>query len=531
MIERSAPRSAGLAPIVAVEGAIVDGFGEVFGGDGRGGGKVGDGAGDLEDAVVAAGGEALAGHRPFEQGFAGGIERAELADLAGRHCGIGEDALAPKAFELSAAGFDNAFADVGGWLGGAVRAAAELGEFYGRHVDVDIDAVHQRAGDLADITLDLHRRALALAARAEVAARARVHRGDEREICRKGQRRGGPRDGHLFVLHRLPQDLKHAAVKLREFVEKEHAEMCQRDLAGLWHRAATDQPGLRDGVVRRLERAFGDEAAPAGKPGDGMDLCDLKRLFKFERRQYGREPLGEHRFARARRADEEYVMAAGGGNLESTLGGLLAADLGEIGTIRVGVAAELVLAEHKRRDAGRLAGDELRGERGGLFQAPHRKDIYTTDDRRLLGVLFRDEQVGKALFAGGESDRERTADRPDATIKRKLADAQRIDKALAAAEVGICPEHAERDRQVKARTFFADVRRSEVHRRLQKWEKEAAIINRRTYPLARFADRRIRQPDDGYVVLVLLAARRPQVHLNIDHKRVNAINRGRFCNK
>lgn len=43
---------------------------------------------------------------------------------------------------------------------------------YGRYVDLVVDAVYRRAQDLADVPLDLHGRALALAARPKIAARA-----------------------------------------------------------------------------------------------------------------------------------------------------------------------------------------------------------------------------------------------------------------------------------------------------------------------------------------------------------------------
>jgi hypothetical protein len=40
-----------LNPKRAIEGAVLDGFADVFGGDGVGGGEVGDGAGDFQDAM------------------------------------------------------------------------------------------------------------------------------------------------------------------------------------------------------------------------------------------------------------------------------------------------------------------------------------------------------------------------------------------------------------------------------------------------------------------------------------------------
>ncbi len=78
-------------PVAAVEGAVLDGLGEV--GDGKmfRAFQVGDGAGNFEDAVVGAGGEALLLHGAFEQAFGVGAEFAVGADLAGGHLGVGED--------------------------------------------------------------------------------------------------------------------------------------------------------------------------------------------------------------------------------------------------------------------------------------------------------------------------------------------------------------------------------------------------------------------------------------------------------
>ena len=50
---------------------------------------VGDGAGDAEDLVVGAGGEAHLRHGLLEEGLAGGVQLAELTDLAGGHGGVG----------------------------------------------------------------------------------------------------------------------------------------------------------------------------------------------------------------------------------------------------------------------------------------------------------------------------------------------------------------------------------------------------------------------------------------------------------
>src|SRR5260370_27339505 len=82
-----------LRPVGAIQGAVLDGFGDVLGFDGRSFFDVGDGAGDFEDAVVGAGAESLLGHGALEQAFAVGGKFAEGADVAG-----GDLGAATKAF-------------------------------------------------------------------------------------------------------------------------------------------------------------------------------------------------------------------------------------------------------------------------------------------------------------------------------------------------------------------------------------------------------------------------------------------------
>jgi hypothetical protein len=53
-----------------------------------------------------------------------------------------------------------------------------------------------------------------------VAARARVHGGDEHKVARIITRCESSRYGDMPVLERLPQDFERLTRKLREFVEK-----------------------------------------------------------------------------------------------------------------------------------------------------------------------------------------------------------------------------------------------------------------------------------------------------------------------
>ena len=71
-IMRSGPKGEGRTkshPEAAVQGAVLDGLCDVLDRDGWGGFEVGDSAGDLEDAVVGAGAEALLLHGALEEAF------------------------------------------------------------------------------------------------------------------------------------------------------------------------------------------------------------------------------------------------------------------------------------------------------------------------------------------------------------------------------------------------------------------------------------------------------------------------------
>ena len=77
-----------------------------------------------------------------------------------------------------------------------------------------------------------------------VALWAWVHRADELEVGREGQRALRPADGDGFVFHRLAHHLQHAHAKLGQLVQEEHAAVGQADLAGVGLVAAAHQPGV-----------------------------------------------------------------------------------------------------------------------------------------------------------------------------------------------------------------------------------------------------------------------------------------------
>ena len=139
------------------------------------------------------------------------------------------------------------------------------------------------------------------------------------------------RNGDAAFFERLAHGFQHAALELRQFVEKQNAVMRERNFAGRRIDVAAEQAGVAGGVMRRAERpARHERLAGFEQADDAVNLRRLQRFVQRERRQDGGKPFREHGFARARRADQQHIMAARRGDLQRALDGFLAFDFGEI---------------------------------------------------------------------------------------------------------------------------------------------------------------------------------------------------------
>ena len=163
-----------LHPQIPIQGAEVDGFEEVVGGNTVMPGEVGEGAGDFEDSIMRTGGEVHVVHGIFEQVAAVVVEVGVGFHDAGRHGGVAPDVgFFGESRGLHGAGGLDAGADGVGRFAGV--GAVEVAEVDGRDFDVDVDAVEERAGESLAVGPQLVRGAAALAFRvAEVAAGVRI---------------------------------------------------------------------------------------------------------------------------------------------------------------------------------------------------------------------------------------------------------------------------------------------------------------------------------------------------------------------
>ena len=124
--------------------------------------------------------------------------------------------------------------------------------------------------------------------------------------------------------------------EFRQLVEKQHAVMGERNFARPRAQAAADQRRHAGRMMRRAERPLIGERAAFDLAGDRGDHRDFEQLGRRQRRQDGRQPRRQHRFAGAGRPDHQQIVAAGGGDFERALGAFLALDVGEIEQAGVG---------------------------------------------------------------------------------------------------------------------------------------------------------------------------------------------------
>lgn len=151
-----APR--GNSPQSAFQPAIADRLRQVRAGDGLAPAEVGDGARQAQDPVVGARRQVELVDGTLQQALVGRYERAVARQLAGAEQRIGF----AGARELALARGDHALAHGGAGLARR-RVVGQRGGRLARHLDLDVDAVQQRAGDPAAIARHQVRRAAAAA--------------------------------------------------------------------------------------------------------------------------------------------------------------------------------------------------------------------------------------------------------------------------------------------------------------------------------------------------------------------------------
>ena len=130
---------------IPIEAAVLDGLEEMVGADLRFGSKVCDGAGDLEDSVIGAGGEGKFLHGLLKQIPLFPSNGAVFANLSVLHAGVAGCGSPLKAGGLKDSGRLYPGPDMGGGL--TLFCGAQF--IYGkcRNFNMKINAVQQRTAD------------------------------------------------------------------------------------------------------------------------------------------------------------------------------------------------------------------------------------------------------------------------------------------------------------------------------------------------------------------------------------------------
>ena len=312
---------------------------------------------------------------------------------------------------------------------------------------------------------------------------------------------------HLAGLQRLTQAVERLRRELGQFIQEEHAVVRQRGFAGAGLEAAAGERGHAGGVVRRAERPGAGQGALGDQSGDGVDHRSLEQLAGRERRQQARQPARQHRLARARRSDEQQVVAAGRGDLERAFGALLTLDVAQVRP-RLGVQHRPRLGRAQHLDAAEVVdqGDQRARRQHRRLPAPGRL--------RAIG-LGADQAEPEPVR--GHRRGQHAADRGDPAIQRQLADGgpagERVRRDHAHGR-----QDAQRNRQVVVAAFLGQVRRRQVDDDAPRRHRQPEAREGRADALAALAHRLVAEADDDRPGLAA-----GELDLDVDPPRVDAL--------
>ena len=246
------------------------------------------------------------------------------------------------------------------------------------------------------------------------AAAAGVHGAHQHEAAGQRQGAGGPGDGHLSVLQWLAQGLQRGFIELRQLVQKQNAVVGQGDLSGTGNASAAGQRHRRGGVVGTAEGpGVHQRISGVGHARHGINFGGLQRLFTGHIRQNGGQAAGQHGLARAGRADQQYIVAAGGGDLQRALHVLLSH---HVGKVRHRAAGRGRLPAG-RRNHGRLPFQVGRQ----LLYVLHTVDGQAVGQRGLGGIGGGNVQLPHSLPGGKHGHGQHAGNGPQGAGQAQLA--------------------------------------------------------------------------------------------------------------
>ncbi len=318
----------------------------------------------------------------------------------------------------------------------------------------------------------------------------------------------GAGDQDLAGLQRLAQGVERLGLELGQLVQEEHPVVGQADLARLDPDAAAGQGGHAGGVVRGAEGAGAIQRAFGDHPGHGLHHRGLEQFRRGEGRQDAWQPLGQHRLAGTRRADEQQVVTPGGGDLEGAFGVLLALDVAQVGTGRI---------------LDDIAGPWRAHHLGAAEMVDQADQRFGSQDGRALAGPGRFRPAGlrdddaHAHGRGGHGGGQRPGHRHDGAVEAELADRRPGLQAV----MGNDPQQAhdgQGDGQVVVTALLGQVGGGQVDHDPPGRQGQAQAREGGPHPLAALGNRLVAQPDQHEGDL---AAR--ELRLDLDPARFHAL--------
>ena len=254
---------------------------------------------------------------------------------------------------------------------------------------------------------------------------------------------------------------------------------------------------------RHQQTRFGAEL-----PGYRMYLRGFERLLQRHRRHNRRHTPRQHRFARPRRPDHQYVVPAGRRDLQRPFHMRQPPDVAEIDVEPFGIFPESSFEIDRCPRKGMLPAQES----DHLAQMTGSVNLQRSDDRRLRRILFRQDNPFKSLFLRLYGDRQRAPYRQQRTVQRQLA-LQHITSHLFGSR-----QNSHRDRQIVSRPFFADIGRGKVDDHLPTAHLVRTVFESGPDTFLAFAHRIVRQSDH------VESDPRRDIHLDGDRDRLDADN-------
>ena len=228
--------------------------------------------------------------------------------------------------------------------------------------------------------------------------------------------------------------------------------------------------------------------------------------------QQRRQPRGEHRLAGAGRPEQVDVVPAGRGDLHRLHRIRVADDVGEVaGSRRAAPRARPASAARPAR-ASSSAPWKIAASRSDAIGTTRSSGTSAASGALPVGTSTVPNPARAAASAAGRIPVTGRSRPSSPSSPRCTTSADRLRRDLAVGGVG-----RHRDAEVEPRAVLRQRRGREVDRQLARGQRDAGVGRRRAHPVARLAERRIRQPDQHEVRQL-----RRDVRLDLDHGSVDA---------